>query len=283
MTNENVINTTVATFEQDVISASHGKPVLVDFWAEWCGPCRSIAPILEQLAAELDGELLIAKVDTDVEQELAQTFGIRSLPTMMLFRHGKPVEQIIGAQPAAVIRAAVEKLLPRPATALVEVARALLAAGDTEAAARNLDEALALDADDYAIHPLLADVYIRRGDYRAAEKLLETLPVNVATDDAFARVKVTLHLARQLPAGTDREELAQSAGEDVEAQHLLCVADAIGGDFDAALERLFDLLEQHRTWRDGAIHKTILDVFKLLEDDDPRLKTCRTRLARTLN
>ena len=283
MTNENVINTTAATFEQDVIAVSHGKPVLVDFWAEWCGPCRSIAPILEQLADELDGELLVAKVDTDVEQELAQTFGIRSLPTMMLFRHGKPVEQIIGAQPASVIRAAVEKQLPRPATALVETARAHLAAGDTEAAGRNLDEALALDPNDYTIHPLLASVHLRRGDYRAAEKLLEALPINVATDEAFAPVKATLQLAQQLPAGTDREALEERPAEDVEAQYLLCVIDAIAGDFDPALERLFELLEQQRNWRDGAIHKTILDVFKLLEDSDPRLKTYRTRLARTLN
>lgn len=283
MTNENVINTTTATFEQDVIGVSHGKPVLVDFWAEWCGPCRSIAPVLEQLADELDGELLVAKVDTDVEQELAQTYGIRSLPTMMLFRHGKPVEQIIGAQPAGVIRAAVEKLLPRPATELVEAARAQLAAGDTEAAARNLDQALALDPDDIAIHPLLANVHVRRGDYRAAEKLLEALPINVATDEAFASVRATLELARQLPADADREELEERPADDVEAQYLLCIFDAIAGDFDAALERLFELLEQQRNWRDGAIHKTILDVFKLLDDGDPRLKTFRTRLARTLN
>jgi putative thioredoxin len=283
VTNENVINTTAATFEQDVIGASHGKPVLVDFWAEWCGPCRSIAPILEQLADELDGELLVAKVDTDAEQELAQTFGIRSLPTMMLFRHGKPVEQIIGAQPATVIRAAVEKLLPRPATALVEAARVQLAAGDIDAAGRNLDDALALDRDDYAIHPLLANVHIRRGDYRAAEKLLEALPINVATDDAFAPVRAILQLAQQVPAGTDREELAERPVDDVEAQYLLCVIDAIGGEFDAALERLFNLLEQQRNWRDGAIHRTILDVFKLFEDGDSRLKTYRTRLARTLN
>lgn len=283
MTNENVINTTAATFEQDVISASHGKPVLVDFWAEWCGPCRSIAPILEQLATGFDGELLVAKVDTDVEQELAQNFGIRSLPTMMLFRHGKPVEQIIGAQPAAVIRAAVEKLLPRPASALVEAARAQLAAGETEAAGRTLDEALALDADDYTIHPLLASVHIRRGDYRAAEKLLETLPINVATDEAFAPVTATLQLARELPAGTERADLERREADDVEAQYLLGIIAAIEGDYDTALERLFELLEQHRNWRDGAIHKKILDVFKLLGDDDPRLKTYRARLARTLN
>ena len=283
MTNENVINTTAATFEQDVIGVSHGKPVLVDFWAEWCGPCRSIAPILEQLAAELDGELLVAKVDTDVEQELAQAFGIRSLPTMMLFRHGKPIEQIIGAQPATVIRAAVEKLLPRPATALVDAARAQLAAGDTEAAGRNLAEALALDPGDYTIHPLLANVHIRRGDYRAAEQLLEALPINVATDDAFAPVRATLQLARELPEDADRADLAQRPADDIEAQYLSGIMAAIDGDFDTALERLFDLIEQHRNWRDGAIHKTILDVFKLLDDDDPRLKTYRTRLARTLN
>jgi len=283
MSGEHVIITNAGNFARDVIDASHQRPVLVDFWAEWCGPCRSIAPVLEQIADDLDGALVVAKVDTDAEQELAQTYGIRSLPTMLLFRDGAPVEQIIGAQSATVIRAAVDKQLPRAGTALIAAAMASLAAGDTSGAGQALEQALALDPEDYSIHPLLAQIHLKRGDYRAAEKLLETLPINVATDDAFKSVRATLHLASQLPADIEHEHLVSNAADDIEARYLVSVRDGIEGRIDASLESLFDLLAQHRAWRDGAIHKTILDVFRLLAEDDPRLKTYRTRLARTLN
>jgi len=284
VSSEYVINTGASTFEQDVLRASNRGPVLVDFWASWCAPCRSIAPVLEELAAAFGGALIVAKVDTDAEQELAAQYAIRSLPTMMLFRDGKPVEQIIGAQPGTVIRAAVEKHLPRPGDPLVAAATALIRADELDAAAAKLREALALDPQNYAIHPLLTRILVRQGDFAGAERLIDALPVNISTDAAFDDVRAAIKLASQLPAESERADILERVQKgDVESAYQLAVIEALDGDFDAALERLFELLASHRGWSDGAIHKTILDIFKVMGGDDPRLKNYRTRLARTLN
>jgi putative thioredoxin len=284
MGSEHVINTSAATFSRDVLEQSQRQPVLVDFWAQWCAPCRSIAPLLEELAGEFAGRLTVAKVDTDVEQELAQSYAVRSLPTLMTFRHGTMVEQIIGAQPAHVLRAAVEKLLPRPGDDLIAEATRLIEIDDMDAAAEKLRAALALDPRNYAVHRLLVRVLARQGAHAEAEQLIDALPVNISADAAFDDVKAALKLARQLPLAEGREAVERRARVGTpDALFQLAVWQAVDGDFDLAMEGLFSLLASHRTWNDGAVHKTILDVFKVMSGDDPRLKTYRTQLARTLN
>ncbi len=285
MSSEHVITTGAETFEVDVIDASHERPILVDFWADWCGPCKSVAPVLDNLAAELDGQLIVAKVDTDVEQELAQTYGIRSLPTMLLFRHGKPAEQIIGAQPSAEIRRVVEQFLPRPGDDLIEVASALLESGDVQSAEARLREALGENPKNYAIHPLLAQVLLRRGDYKATADLIESLPMNVATDAEFEPIHAHLRLSDRVEAGSDIKALAELAAdpENIEARFQVAVMQALENDVEPALDTLLELIMRHREWNDGAIHLAILDIFKIMRSDDPRVKVYRTGLARTLN
>jgi putative thioredoxin len=285
LSSEHVITTGEETFEVDVIDASHERPILVDFWADWCGPCKSVAPVLDNLADELDGKLIVAKVDTDVEQELAKTYGIRSLPTMLLFRHGKPAEQIIGAQPSAEIRRVVEQFLPRPADNLIEVASALLESGDVQSAEARLREALGENPKNYAIHPLLAQVLLRRGDYKATADLIESLPINVATGAEFEPIHAHLRLSDRVEAGSDSKTLEQLAAdpENIEARFQLAVMQVLENDVEPALDTLLELIIRHREWNDGAIHLSILDIFKIMRSDDPQVKVYRTRLARTLN
>ena len=283
--NEHVITTCEATFEKDVINASYERPVLVDFWAEWCGPCSSIAPILDELASELDGDLIVAKVDTDAEQGLAQTYGIRSLPTMMVFRDGKPAEQIIGAQPGSEIRRVVEQYLPDSGTDLVGAAAQALAAGDLDTAEAQLREALTDDPKNYSVHPLLAMVLLQRGEIKNVENMIAELPINIVSDSAFDPIKAQLHLISQVEGDSDRDALEKLADdiENVEARYQRSVLQAIERDFETALNTLLELIIVHRAWNDGAIHEVILDIFNVMDRDDPRLKGFRTRLSRTLN
>jgi putative thioredoxin len=285
LSNEYVIATSEKSFEIDVIQASHERPILVDFWAEWCGPCKSIAPILEELAQEFDGDLIVAKVDTDAEQNLAASYEIRSLPTMMLFRDGQPVEQIIGAQPRAEIRRIIEPHLPSGGGDKLTAAADALGHGDLDLAERTLREALSEDPTDYTVHPLLATILIQQGRLAEVEEMIDGLPINISTDAAFAPIQAQLHLANKFEGTTDRDALEELAAdpENVEARFQLSLLQALAREFEPALDNLLDLIVRHREWQDGAIHKTILDIFNILDSGDPRLKQYRTRLARTLN
>ena len=275
MTTTHLIETTFENFEADVLVNSNERPVLVDFWASWCGPCQSIAPILEQLALEYEGKLLVVKVDTDAEQALAQQCGIRSLPTMMIFRDGQPVEQLIGAQGANAIKAALEPFMPRAADSVLPEIEAAREAGDFTGALAAVTAALEADPNDHRLSLLQADIMLDLGDVKGAQSVISGLPVVIATGDDAKRIEARALLAehaKQLVEDNDiGQRFQQAAGH------------AVAGDIDEALEVLLELITSHRDWQDGLVRETIVNIFAQLDDDDPRLKTYRTRLARTLN
>lgn len=273
MTSSHVTTGTAANFAQAVIETSYARPVLVDFWATWCAPCRSLAPIIDTLADKLDGALAVVKVDSDAESALAGQFAVRSLPTLLLFRDGKPVDQVVGAQPLAALERFVEPYLPRATDPLLAAAAEARERGDGEQAITLLERALALGADDFRIHPQLAEAYLDAGRMDDARALLAPLPANIAVGDAVQRAVARLHLS----------DAAEPDGDEpMTAAYATARAAAGRGDYDQAVPALLDLLARHRDWQDGAIRKTLLDIFNVL-GTDPRVKPWRTQMARTLN
>ena len=275
MANPFVTAANTDNFKSVVIEQSHAHLVMVDFWAEWCGPCKSLAPLIDDLAEKLDGALRVVKIDTDTEQELAGQYGVRSLPTLMLFRDGEVVEQLIGAQPLSVLEGFVAPYLPRETDALLESARAALESQDSESAMNTLERAIEQDPGDYRIHPLLVDLYLDHDRAEDARALISNLPANVSADKAIVRIAARLNLvdtAAGVSAGTD----------PISREFVVAVGDAVGGDYDESVDALLELLRNERDWKDGAVRKALVDIFNVL-DDDPRVKDWRTQMARTLN
>ncbi|MGE0861913.1 MAG: thioredoxin, partial [Gammaproteobacteria bacterium] len=189
MANGLVLHASEVDFEQRVLEASAERAVLVDFWAGWCAPCRALAPVLEDLALRHPEGLAVVKVDTDAEQALAARYGIRSLPTLLVFRHGEVVGQSMGAQPLAALERLIEPHLPRATDALLAAAHAAEALGDAATAIAELERAHGLDASDYRVHPRLAALYVDAGRATEARALLAALPANLQVDAAVEAVE----------------------------------------------------------------------------------------------
>ncbi len=263
-----------AEFASAVLERSHEQAVLVDFWAGWCAPCRQLAPVLEDLATRLDGALAVVKVDTDAEQELAARYGVRSLPTLMVFRGGEVVAQAVGAQPLAALERLVKPHLARVTDGTIAAAHAALGLGDLLTAVAELERAHTIDATDYRVQLALAELYLNQGRIDEARALLAELPANLQVGDEIAPLKARMSLADAAAVAVGDDEVAVS--------YRTAVQTAVGGDFEGAVEALLAMLPHLRSWQDGAVRKTLVDIFKVLGADE-RVKGWRTRMARSLN
>jgi putative thioredoxin len=282
-----IFDVTSANFEQLVLENSFHKPVLVDFWAEWCAPCKALMPLLAKITEEYQGELVLAKVNCDIEQEVVARFGVRSLPTVVLFKDGQPVDGFAGAQPESAIRAMLEPHVQAPAAPeadLLETAQALFAEGRISDAENLLKQLLAEDNENAAALILYARCLAERGELGEAELVLDAVKGDEHKQAlAGARAQLTfLRQAADLPEVADlKSRLAQNA-EDDEAAYQLAIQQLARQQHEAALDGLLKLFVRNRGYADGLPHKTLLQVFDLLGSDHPLVTTYRRKLYQAL-
>ena len=276
---------TASDFDERVLTASERRLILVDFWASWCGPCRSIAPFLEQLVAQFSGKMAVAKVDTDAEQSLAGRFGIRSLPTLVLFKNGAAVEQLVGAQSLAAVVALINRHLDRDSDGLRAQAGQALGRGERAIAQSLLHKAWMEDPENTRTHPEYAALLIDGDDLALASQVLDSVPSR-AINDAILRQQARLRFA-QLAIGTPSlaalQSLVDTGSAGTEARFQWAIRQVIGGDYDAALAALLEIVRSDRRYADGAARKAMLDIFAVMSEGDPLLREYRTLLARAIN
>ncbi|MBA2410418.1 MAG: thioredoxin [Gammaproteobacteria bacterium] len=273
-------------FAARVIEASTNKPILVDFWASWCAPCRMLAPVLEKLAEEFAQDMALVKVDTDAEPELAREYGVRALPTVKLFRHGKVADEFSGVLPEGAIRAFVGRHIERPTDRIRARAEAHFEAGDTPAALKLLEEATKLEPDNTSIHIATARMLLLIGDTERAQAILNTLPASVALESEVKTLQARLDFARNAVHDRSESELEQQVlndPADLQARQRLAARKVISEDYEAALEQLFEIMRRDRRFGDDAGRKGILSVFEILGGRGELVSRYRNRMVSMLH
>lgn len=272
-------------FAVAVLEASQRVPVVVDFWAPWCGPCQSLKPILEKLAEEFGGRFLLARVNTDENQELAMQFGIRGIPDVKAFYRGQVVDQFTGALPESAVREFLARILPSPAEELRQQAAALREAGNHRQALETLGEASKLEPGYEQLRIDAAEILLDEGRLEEARQLLDSLSAGTALGEQAQRLRARMDFAPEGQAGageaTLRERIARDAG-DMQARLDLAHLLVSQGRHAEGMDELLEMVRRDRHWSEGAARKQLLAVFTLL-GDAPLVDEYRRKLASALN
>jgi putative thioredoxin len=269
-----------ATFAQDVIERSRQVPVVVDFWAAWCGPCRVLGPVLEKLTAESGGEWELVKVDVDRNPRLSQQYRVQGIPAVKAFRDGKVASEFTGALPEPRVRGWLEALAPSAADRLVAEGRAAEERGDRDAAERAYRSALQHDGGHAAASIGLARLRASKGDVDEAERLLAPFAYEPEAQQVRARLRFQSAAAEADLAGL-RPRL-EADPRDVAAHYELGLALAGDDAYTAALDHLLEVVRLDRRFADDGARKAMLEIFALLGEDDPRTRDYRRRLSSLL-
>ena len=269
-----IFDATQANFEAEVINASFDQPVLVDFWATWCEPCKALGPLIEKVVGEYAGAIKLAKVDCDKEQQLAAMFGVRSIPTVVLVREGQLVDGFTGALPEAELREFLARHVQpgEPAEDDVPVEDLAPRVAETpEQAIARIQQEMAKEPDRAELKLDLALAQPRVGNAAAAQAELDSLPANLASDDRARRVRGQLELAQALkdaPPAAELQRRIEKDPADHAARDLLGLRLVLEGDAEAGLEQLLGVLKADRNWNDGQAKKHLVAAFSVLDDAD---------------
>jgi putative thioredoxin len=246
------MDVTTATFEREVLEASKTMPVVVDFWAPWCGPCRTLGPIIEKVASAFAGRVKLVKLNSDESPEIAGALNIRSIPNVIAFRDGRPVAQFVGALPESQVRTFFEKLLPSAA-----------------------EESLAR-----------AEALLEQGQIDQAEQTLAEVKSDPSLADRVAALKLRIGYARTGQDGASETALAERVAadpSDYEARLALASSYAAAGRYRDAMEHLLEIVRRERNWRDGEARRQLLGLFNVAAADSGLVAEYRRKLASALH
>jgi len=281
------IETTTARFRGDVMEPSMRHPVLVDFWAPWCGPCRQLAPVLERLVAATRGKVALVKMNIDEHPEIAAQLGIKSIPAVVAFQRGRPADGFVGALPESQIRGFLERLAGpvEDEEDALATAEAMIADGDLAGAEALLGELATQDPPDVKAIALLARLYIETGRIDGARMLVDSLPGSVRGDPAIAAVAAALENAARAADLGEIEELRERANfepNDMQARFDLALALNARGLRDEAADALLDIIRRDRSWNDDGARKQLLQFFEAWGPMDKAAVVARRRLSALL-
>lgn len=278
------IDVTENNFKDQVIEASRSRLVLVDFWAEWCGPCRMLSPILEQVAQAHAGVLTVAKVNADTEPQLANSYGVRGLPTVKLFKAGEVMDEFVGARPISAVEAFLSPYLPDPvADALAEV-DALWEKGEHDESATALEALYRGVPSDWRVTARLALLKLDRGDVDEAQRLHGTINREYRNEPLVRLLAARLTFSEVLSHAPPPGAVAQAAEQgDMESLYTLAAYDVVAGHYEEAGNHFLELLRQNRDWGQGKARQALLDLLQIVGPDSALAVGLRRRMAQYLH
>ena len=283
-----VKNTTTKDFMRDVLEASREVPVLVDFWAPWCGPCRQLTPVLEKAVRAAKGAVKLVKLNIDEHPQIPTQMGVQSIPAVFAFSDGQPIDGFMGALPEARVKAFIARLIGDAGADIaadLETAEAALGSGDLNSASQIFGEVLQKDAENAQAAAGLAKCYIKTGDLARAEQTLALVPPAKVESAPVASARAALELARKTANAGDVEALSAKVAADPadhQARFDLALALAAKGERTRALDELLTIVRKERGWNDEAARKQLVQLFEAWGANDPATLAGRQKLSSLL-
>ena len=281
-----IFDATLENFQQGVLDNSEQLPVVVDFWADWCQPCKILMPILDKLVQEFDGAFLLAKVDSDAQQELSARYQVRSIPSVKIFRHGKVVEEFTGVQSEDSIRSLIKAHITTAADKLRSEAIALIRQGDMPAGRDLLQQAADMEPDNALIQIDLAHADAGAGNYAAALERLKKLPLVEQEKPEVSALWAKVEFALASEQAEDRQTLLQKIETDPKdsaARYQLAAQCVVAGDYACALDQLLHIVMTDRQYNDDAGRRAMLSIFNLLGDDHELTSQYRRKMFNAMH